>query len=83
MKKTELSAVLGAVERAAQDKVGRLEVPAVELPVLRRIANPLEIATVGEVLVLREDWKLRIERRAAAGRVDSRAEGRRHPPLDR
>jgi len=65
VKKTELSAVLGAVERATQDKVGRLEVPAVELPVLRRIVNPLQIATVGEVLVLREDWKLVIERRAA------------------
>ncbi|MGH3275960.1 MAG: phage resistance protein [Streptosporangiaceae bacterium] len=65
LRKTELSAVLGAVERAAQDKVGRLEVPASDLPVLRRIANPLEIATVGEVLVLRDDWKLLIERRAA------------------
>jgi hypothetical protein len=66
IKKMELLAVLAAVERAAQDKAGRLEVPATELPVLRRIANPLEIATVGEVFVLREDWKLRIERRAAA-----------------
>jgi hypothetical protein len=66
IKKTELSAVLAAVDRAAQDRAGRLEVPAGELPVLRRIANPLEIATVDEVLVLRDDWKLRIERRAAA-----------------
>lgn len=66
LKRTELSAVLAAVEKAAQDKVGRLEVPDAELPVLRRIANPLEIATVDEVFVLREDWKLRIERRAAA-----------------
>ncbi len=45
--------------------MGRLEVPATDLPVLRRIANPLDIATVGEVLVLRDDWKLLIERRAA------------------
>ena len=65
LRKTELAAVLAAVERAAQDKVGRLEVPATDLPVLRRIANPLDIATVGEVLVLRDDWKLLIERRAA------------------
>jgi hypothetical protein len=65
VRKAELSAVLGAVERAAQDKVGRLEVPTIDLPVLRRIANPLQIATVGEVLVLRDDWKLLIERRAA------------------
>jgi len=65
VRKAELSAVLAAVERAAQDKVGRLEVAATDLPVLRRIANPLEIATVGEVLVLRDDWKLLIERRAA------------------
>lgn len=66
VRKAELSAVLAAVERAAQDKVGRLEPPPGELPVLRRIANPLEIATVDEVLLLRNDWKLRIERRAAA-----------------
>jgi hypothetical protein len=66
IKRTELSAVLTAVEGAAQDKVGRLEVLPSELPVLQRIANPLEIATVSEVFVLREDWKLRIERRAAA-----------------
>jgi hypothetical protein len=66
IKRTDLSAVLAAVERATQDKVGRLEVPPADLPVLRRIANPLEIATVGEVFVLRDDWKLRIERRAAA-----------------
>jgi hypothetical protein len=66
VKRTDLSLVLGAVERAAQDKVGRLEVPATDLPVLRRIANPLEIATVGEVFVLRDDWKLRIERHAAS-----------------
>jgi hypothetical protein len=65
VRKAELSAVLGAVERAVQDKVGRLEVPASDRPVLRRIANPLQIATVGEVLVLRDDWKLLIERRAA------------------
>jgi hypothetical protein len=66
IRRTDLSAVLGAVERAAQDRVGRLEVPPADLPVLRRIANPLEVATVGEVFVLRDDWKLRIERRAAA-----------------
>jgi hypothetical protein len=66
IRRAELTAVLAAVERAAEDKVGRLEVPAADLPVLRRIANPLEIATVGEVFVLRDDWKLRIERCAAA-----------------
>jgi hypothetical protein len=62
----ELRTVLSAVERAAQDKAGRLEVPQSDLQVLRRIAGPLEIADVDEVLVLREDWKLRIERQAAA-----------------
>ena len=66
IRRTDLSAVLAAVERAAQDKVGRLEVPPADLPVLRRIANPVEIATVGEVFVLRDDWKLRVEHRAAA-----------------
>jgi hypothetical protein len=66
IKRAELAVVLAAVERAAQDKVGRLEVPAADLPVLRRIAHSLEIASVGEVFVLRDDWKLRIQRRAAA-----------------
>jgi hypothetical protein len=66
IRRAELVAVLAAVERAAEDRAGRLEDPGPDLPVLRRIANPLEIATVGEVFVLRDDWKLRIERRAAA-----------------
>ncbi len=69
IKRAELASVLAAVELAAQDKVGRLEPPSGELQVLRRIANPLEIATVTEVLVLREDWKLRIERRASAAGI--------------
>jgi hypothetical protein len=63
--KAELTTVLRAVEQAAQDKVGRLEVPKGDLPVLRRIANPLEIATVGEVFVLREEWKRLIDTSAA------------------
>jgi hypothetical protein len=69
VKRAELVAVLAAVERAAGDKAGRLELPDGELPVLRRIANPLEIATVGEVFVLRKEWKLLIERSAAAAGV--------------
>ncbi|HEU5155675.1 MAG TPA: phage resistance protein [Streptosporangiaceae bacterium] len=64
-KKTELTTVFRAVEQAAQNKVGRLEVPRTDLPVLRRIANPLGIATVGEVFVLRDEWKLLIDRAAA------------------
>ena len=76
LRKTELSAVLGAVERAAQDKVGRLEVPATDLPVLRRIANPLDIATVGEVAGAA--GRLEAADRAPGGRARAgdRAEGR-------
>ncbi|GAA4919013.1 hypothetical protein LX16_4421 [Stackebrandtia albiflava] len=62
----DLNKVLSAVERAAQLPDRRLELEISEKSVLRRIANPLEIATVGEVFVLRQDWQLRLDRLAAA-----------------
>ena len=58
--------VLGAVEQAVQDKVGRYEPPRPDIPVLKRIANPLNIGVMHEAaFVLRDDWKQMIDRRAA------------------
>ncbi|WP_017608530.1 DUF6079 family protein [Nocardiopsis xinjiangensis] len=63
LRRTDLSTVLKAVEEAKADKLNRYEdVPKSDLPVLRRIAGPLRIATVGEVFVLRDDWQLEIDR---------------------
>src|SRR5699024_465386 len=63
LRRTDLSTVLNAVEEAKADKLDRYEhVPKSDLPVLRRIAGPLRIATVSEVFVLRNDWQLEIDR---------------------
>ncbi|MBE1530889.1 phage resistance protein [Actinomadura algeriensis] len=65
IRKSELTTVLRTVEEAVQNRVGRLEVPRTDLPVLKRIAHPAQIATVSEVFVLRDDWKMLLGRRAA------------------
>ncbi|TDC74852.1 phage resistance protein [Actinomadura sp. 7K507] len=64
-RRSEVSTVLRTVEEAVQNRVGRLEVPRTDLPVLKRIAHPARIATVSEVFVLRDDWKMLLGRRAA------------------
>ena len=65
IKKSELATVVRVVEEAARDRVGRLEAPRSELAVMARIAHPLQLATVGEVVVLRSDWKNHIDGQAA------------------
>src|SRR5699024_9986688 len=63
LRRPELNTVLKAVEQAKDDSLNRYEgVPKSDLPVLKRMAEPLRIATVGEVFVLREDWRLEIDR---------------------
>lgn len=63
LRRPELNTVLTAVEQAKDDSLNRYEgVPKSDLPVLKRLAEPLRIATVGEVFVLREDWRLEIDR---------------------
>ncbi|WP_285730444.1 DUF6079 family protein [Nocardiopsis sp. ATB16-24] len=63
VRRPDLSTVLKAVEEAKADKLNRYEdAPKSDLPVLKRVAEPLRIATVGEVFVLREDWRLDIDR---------------------
>ncbi|MFI0411543.1 phage resistance protein [Actinomadura sp. 3N508] len=65
IRKSEVSTVLRTVEEAVQNRVGRLEVPKTDVPVLKRVAHPAQIATVSEVFVLRDDWKMLLGRRAA------------------
>src|SRR5699024_3810118 len=63
LRRPELNTVLTAVEQAKDDSLNRYEgVPKSDLPVLKRLAEPLRIATVGEVFVLREDWCREIDR---------------------
>ncbi|GAB3687932.1 DUF6079 family protein [Nocardiopsis oceani] len=63
LRRADLSTVLKAVEEAKADKLNRYaNVPKSDLPVLKRIAEPLRIATVGEVFVLRDDWQREIDR---------------------
>ncbi|MEV4675247.1 phage resistance protein [Actinomadura sp. NPDC049382] len=65
IRRSEITTVLRTVEEAVQNRVGRLEVPRTNLPVLKRIAHPAQIATVSEVFVLRDDWKMLLGRKAA------------------
>src|SRR5699024_12816540 len=63
LRRPDLNTVLEAVEQAKDDSLNRYEgVPKSDLSVLKRLAEPLRIATVGEVFVLREDWRLEIDR---------------------
>ena len=63
LRRPELSIVLKAVEEAKADKLNRYEdAPKSDLPVLKRVAEPLRIATVGEVFVLRDEWRPEIDR---------------------
>ena len=61
----ELETVLGVVELAAQDSVGRHEVPRADIPVLKKIANPLKIGIMHEAaFVLSREWPDLLTRKA-------------------
>ena len=61
----ELETVLGVVEQAAQDKVGRYEVPRADIPTLKKIANPLKIGIMHEAaFVLSREWPDLLTRKA-------------------
>lgn len=63
---TELNVVVGVVDKAAQDKVGRYEVPRADIPILKKIANPLKVGVMHEAaFVLGTEWHDLINRRAA------------------
>jgi hypothetical protein len=62
----ELDTVLGVVDRAAQDKVGRYEVPKSDIATLKKIANPLKLGVMHEsAFVLGHEWLEMINREAA------------------
>ena len=81
LKLSELDTVLGAVEQAAQDKVGRYEVPRADIPTVKKIANPLKIGIMHEAaFVLSREWPDLLTRKAGAG---SRGHRRPAARLDR
>ena len=65
LKPNELDVVLGVVEQAAQDKVGRYEVPRHDIPTVKKIANPLRIGIMHEsAFVLSREWPDLLTRKA-------------------
>ena len=65
LKSSELETVLSAVERAAQDKVGRYEVPRADIATLKKMANPLKLGVMHEAaFVLLHEWPDLINRKA-------------------
>ena len=66
LRPTELDTVLGVVDLAAQDKVGRYEVPRGDIVTLKKIANPLKLGVMHEAaFVLAHDWPGLINKKAA------------------
>jgi len=62
----ELDTVLGVVDRAAQDKVGRYEVPKTDIATLKKVANPLKLGVMHEAaFILGHEWPELLNRRAA------------------
>jgi hypothetical protein len=67
LKVSELDTVLGAVEQAAQDKVGRYEVPRADILTVKKIANPLNIGIMHDAaFVLSREWPDLLTRKAGA-----------------
>jgi hypothetical protein len=65
LKPNELDVVLGVVEQAAQDKVGRYEVLRHDIPTVKKIANPLRIGIMHEsAFVLSREWPDLLTRKA-------------------
>lgn len=57
VRRSDLNAVLHAVEKAKADRLQRYEPENKnEIQALRRVAQPLNLATVSEVFVLRDTW---------------------------
>jgi hypothetical protein len=66
LKVAELETVVQVVDLAAQDKVGRYEVPRADIPTMKKIANPLKIGVMHEAaFVLGHEWPQLIERKSA------------------
>ncbi|WP_150241185.1 DUF6079 family protein [Nocardiopsis quinghaiensis] len=71
VRRSDLSTVLNAVEAAKAEKLHNYTPPKTDLSALRRIADPLEIAKVTEVFVLRDEWVRRLDRYASLDRADT------------
>jgi hypothetical protein len=65
---SELETVLAAVERAAQDKVGRDDkVSRADIPTVKKIANPLKIGIMHDMaFVLSREWPDLLTRKAGS-----------------
>jgi hypothetical protein len=65
LKAAELDVVASVVDSAAQDKVGRYEVPRGEVATLKKIANPLKLGVMHEqAFVLSHEWPDLLNRKA-------------------
>lgn len=66
LKLAELETVVGVVDRAAQDRVGRYEVPRGDVATLKKIANPLKLGVMHEqAFVLGHEWPELLNKKAA------------------
>jgi hypothetical protein len=67
LKPSDLDKVLAAVDLAAQDSVGRHEVPRADIPTVKKVANPLKIGIMHEAaFVLLREWPDLLSRNAGA-----------------
>jgi len=67
LKGPELDIVLDVIDHAAQDKVGRYEVPRPHIATVKKIANPLKLGTMHEAaFVLGRDWVDALNRKVSA-----------------
>ncbi|OOC54278.1 MULTISPECIES: phage resistance protein [Nocardiopsis] len=71
VRRADLSTVLGAVEAAKAEKLHNHTPAKTDLPALRRIADPLEIAKVTEVFVLRDEWVRRLDHYARINQAET------------
>ena len=76
LRPTELDTVLGVVDLAAQDKVGRYEVPRGDIATLKKIANPLKLGVMHEAaFVLAHDWPGLINKKSGRPGANHRRAG--------
>ncbi|MFD3683896.1 DUF6079 family protein [Nocardiopsis sp. NPDC058631] len=71
VRRPDLSTVLSAVEAAKAEKLHNHTPAKTDLPALRRIADPLEIAKVTEVFVLRDEWVRRLDHYARVNQAET------------
>jgi hypothetical protein len=63
----DLQVALGAIEQAMENDVRRHEPPRADIPVIRRIVNPLDLGAMGEAaLVLNDNWPMALDRHVSA-----------------